>query len=112
MSVEGALSTLLEAAAEAGARRALEQVRPEASRWIPLRESPLGYRATLRLIGAGELTTHGAGNRKYLDREMVDAWLLGHPILNSPTNAEGTDEIDAIVQANRARKARRKGATK
>ena len=110
MTVENVLSGLLEAAAEAGARRAIEQLQTTtASRWIPLRESPLGYRPTLDLIRAGALSVHGIGNRKYLDREMVDAWLLAHPIAASVRSVE-RDEIDLIVDSHRQRQAKRKGA--
>ena len=111
MTAADSLQSLLTAAAEAGARKALEQVTsgPQ-TRWIPLRESPLGYRATLDLIRCGELTTHGIGNRKFLDREMVNRWLLEHPILNSSETPAEADELEGIIASNRARKARRKGA--
>lgn len=74
------LQPFLEAAAEAGARRALAEVHPSQPNWIPLRQSPLGYRQTLNLVRNGELQVHGVGNRKYLNREQVESWLLSHPI--------------------------------
>ncbi len=56
----------------------------------------------------GELHVHGIGHRRYVDREAVDRWIEQHPIVAS-ADAEA-DAIDAIVAANRKRKARRKGA--
>ena len=113
MSAADALTTLLEAAAAAGARTALaEFVTAQPSRWLPVKQSPLGYRATLDLIRAGEIHVHGIGHRRYVDREAVNAWLLAHPIAVASKPLGEPDEIDVLVASNRARKARRKGAEK
>jgi hypothetical protein len=107
--VNDALASLLTAAAEAGARKALEQVRPEASRWAPLKRADLPYREVLRLVAAGELRTYGRGHSKYLDRVELDGWIESHPIVTS-ASAE-TDEISELIEATHARKAKRaKGA--
>jgi len=100
-----ALETLLQTAAEAGARRALAQIHPSQPVWIPLRQSPLGYRPTLELVRKGELQVHGIGNHKYLNREHVESWLLVHPIARASSVEH--DEVEAIIEANNNRRRRR-----
>jgi len=108
-----AFQALLEAAAEAGARKALEQVQAKgaASRWIPIKESPLGYRATLDLVKAGELQVHGIGHRRYLDREQLDRWLLAHPIRSNDAPSDD-DEIAELIAAGDARREKRSAKRK
>jgi hypothetical protein len=107
-NVNGLLGPLLDALADAVAARLRTDTTAALPRWVPLRDSPLGYRPTLDIIRRGELRVHGIGHRRYVDREAVDRWLLEHPIVTS-ADAQ-SDEIDAIIQANRQRKAKRKGA--
>jgi len=108
ITVNALLEPLLDAIADRVARRLRADTTP-ASRWIPLRESPLGYRPTLELIRTGELAVHGIGHRKYLDCEQVDCWLSAHPIAVASKPLGEPDEIDAIVSASRQRQAKRKG---
>jgi hypothetical protein len=110
MTVSAALAELLREAATEGARRALEQLSPSITRWIPLRESPLGYRPTLDLIRAGELTVHGVGNRKFLDREQIGSWLEQHPIVRRESGED--DEIDTIIAATHERRGRKQRGAK
>jgi hypothetical protein len=105
LNVNDSLASLLTAAAAEGARLALAQVRPEASRWVPLKRSELPYREVLRLVAAGELRTYGRGHCKYLDRGELDAWIASHPLVTA--NDAEADEIEGIRNANRTRKARR-----
>jgi len=107
MTAGDALHELLEAAAEAGAKRALEQVTSsKPSRLVPLKQCSIGYRNALDLVRRGELETFGMGNRKFIDQEQLDAWLLNHPLTvpAADTTAAKVDEIDAIIAANHKRK--------
>jgi len=101
-----ALAALLEAAAEAGARRALAEIHPSQPTWIPLRQSPLGYRQSLNLVRNGELQVHGIGNKKFLNREQLDSWLFAHPMARTPPME--IDEIQAIIDFNENRRRKRK----
>jgi len=112
VSAAEALRDLLAEAAELGARKALEQVQSTSpARLVPLKQASISYRNLLELIRAGELKVFGCGNRKFVDREAVEQWLLNHPITNLRETTEETVEIDELVASNRARKAKRaKGA--
>lgn len=107
MTASDALNELLAAAAEAGAKRALEQATTsKQSRLVPLRECPIGYRNVLDLVRRGELKVFGVGNRKFVDREQLDEWILNHPMSASATTVTDAndDEIAAIIAANHKRK--------
>ncbi len=100
------LSALVDAIADRVAERLRTESSAAPSRWIPLRESPLGYRPTLDLIRARELTAHGIGHRRYVDREQIDRWLETHPIAPRESGADD-DDIDELVVAHHQRRARR-----
>lgn len=105
MTASDALNELLAAAAEMGARRAIEQVATAgAPRLIPLKQCSIGYRNVLDLVRRGDLEVFGVGNRKFVDREQLDQWILNHPIAKPVDTEAKEDEIDAIIAANRSRR--------
>jgi hypothetical protein len=107
------LAALLEAAAEAGARRALEIVGHSGSapsELVRLHDGPIPYRIALAAVAAGELRAYGTGRRRYLSRIEVESWILAHPIARTEAVAETepSDELDEVIEANRDRRRGRK----
>jgi hypothetical protein len=99
-----AIAALLEAAAEAGARKALADVAAVPERYADLRKYGAGiYRAALRDIRSGKLPAYEAARGKRLVRlDDWHRWLESHPVRVA---SEPVDEVADIVEINRARRA-------
>lgn len=111
-----ALTALLEAAAEAGARRAIEALSHEQlDTLIDIKTDPLvTYRRYLNAIRAGELAAFKTGKRTVVKRSDRDAWLTREgarvPVkcAAEPVPDDfGDDEIGDILRANAERRAGR-----
>lgn len=100
------LDALLEAAAERGARRALEAIQAQAARpaLVPLRESPAGYRRTLAACEAGVLPRVRIARRSYVDRDALERWMRQGAPVSPPVEVAtpSSNDIDAILAANAA----------
>ena len=101
--LERALQELLEAAAEAGARRALEQAAPEARcSMIPIKQAPVAYRALLDAERAGELRIYRKGKASLVDVAELEAWIRRAPrAADAPAPA---DEAGELIAFNRERR--------
>lgn len=97
--VADALRELLEAAAEAGARRALELAgQREPSSLVPIREAPVSYRAILKAAKEGEMKIVSRGKSSFVDRAELERWIrAGAP-------PKRTDPIDALIAGQRRRR--------
>lgn len=113
---QDALTALLEAAAEAGARRALEALGHErADELIDIKECPMvSYRSYLEAIRTGEITAYKSGRRTLVKRSDRDTWLTRPgarvPVKKCGDPAEddfGDDEIGDILRANHERRSGR-----
>jgi hypothetical protein len=106
------LAALLEAAAEAGARRALVTLGDQVpSALVPLHDGPIPYRLALKAIAKGELQAFGTGKHRHLSRAQVEQWILAHPIARTVPKPEAEaptgDEVDEVIASNRRRQRRR-----
>jgi len=102
------LGELIQEAAEAGARRALEQAAPEARcSLIPIKSAPVAYRAILEAERAGELKVYRKGKSSLVDVAELEAWIRRAP---RPADASPADEVGELVAFNRGR--RRTGGRK
>lgn len=102
--MEAALRELLEAAAEAGARRALEQLNaggPGLS-LIPIKQAPVAYRALLDAERAGELRIYRRGKASLVDAAELEAWIRRAP--RPAPAAPGVDEAGELIAFNRTRR--------
>lgn len=96
--IEQALTALLEAAAEAGARRALADAAPGGPRMVPIREARIPYRVALAAIRDGSLVAYRVGKTTYIDRDHEDAWIARseHRIRPGEHEHEPEDASDEI----------------
>ncbi|MCC6668974.1 MAG: hypothetical protein IT375_34865 [Polyangiaceae bacterium] len=88
--VADALRELLEAAAEAGARRALAAVAEQTpGALIPIREAGISRRALLAAGKAGELTLHRRGKSTFVERAALERWITSGARAAKPADAIG-----------------------
>lgn len=99
-----ALSTLLAAAAEEGARRALADAAPNGPRMVPIRECRIPYRVALRAIAEGTLPAYRVGRSTFIDRTDEDDWIARaeHRVRPDPWEPEPEqDEIGELIEISR-----------
>lgn len=102
--MESALRELLEAAAEAGARRALELAPAESrSSLIPIKRAPVAYRAILEAERAGELTVYRRGKASLVDLAELESWIRRSPRAADVRPAQ-SDEAGELIAFNRSRR--------
>lgn len=105
MTIDAALTALIEAAAEAGARRALEALPPERrGGLVPIREAPVAYRAILEAEHAGELRVYRRGKASFVDRDQLEEWIRRAP---SGTAEPEPDEVAELIELHHRRRRRR-----
>lgn len=105
VSEELSLRQLLEQAAEAGARKALEAAPWTPQRLVPIRECRIGYRRALAAIKAGELRAYRVGQNTWIQAADEDVFILKHQILRErarPTEAD--DEVSELIALNERRR--------
>jgi excisionase family DNA binding protein len=114
MNPEASLRGLLEAAAEAGARRALHtmaQAHPE--QLLPIKQASVAYRRLLAAVRSGALRAYRVGGRTFIDRTDLEDWIKSHPVPRAERAREDqADEIGQLIQANRWRQRRRHRSSK
>jgi len=78
---EASLRELLEAAAEAGVRRAIESLSLAGASCslIPIKEAPVAYRAILAAEQKGELHVYRRGKSSLIDLRELEAWIRRTP---------------------------------
>jgi hypothetical protein len=107
MNLSEALLSLLEQAAEAGARRALElHATSQPGVLIHIKQAPVSYRAILAANKAGELRVYRRGRAAFVRRDELETWIQRAP-LTERAPAAATDEIAELIQLNNARRRRR-----
>lgn len=100
MQLDQALAQLLEAAAEAGARKALEAVAAQApSSLIPIKSAGVSHRALLAAAKRGELTIHRRGKAGFVDRDELERW-----IRTKPEREKSPDEVAEVLELNANRR--------
>lgn len=97
-----ALRELLAAAAEAGARRALELAgQREPSSLVPIREAPVAYRAILAAASKGELKIHRRGKAGFVERADLERWIRA-----GSRAPKADDAIGELIDITRQRRRR------
>jgi len=111
VSIETALRELLEAAAEAGARRALAEAKlGTGPRLTPIKSAKIAYRLILEAEKKGELRVYRRGHASFVDDDELDAWIRRAAIVTTEVVApiEPTDDIGELIAMNNARRRPRK----
>ncbi|APU89275.1 hypothetical protein Rctr16k_14 [Virus Rctr16k] len=103
MQLADALRDLLEQAAEAGARKALESIREQAPGvFLPVKAAPIPYRAILDAERAGELVVYRRGKSSFVRRDELEAWIARAPRRSSTPR----DEVAEVIALNAERRTR------
>jgi hypothetical protein len=108
MSPADSLSALLGAAAEAGARRALEAVgrTGDGEGLVNIKDAPVAYRQLLEAINAGELRSFRVGRATFVRRVDLETWITSaeHAVDCSEPQPDEPDEIGDVIEINHRRR--------
>lgn len=108
MSLDDAIRETVTAAL----REALPAIRTELGRprLLPIRETPVAYRAILAAEQRGELTVYRVGHASLVDEAELYEWVRRTGAPRDPKRAAPADEVGELIAINETRRARRKGA--
>lgn len=105
MSLDLSLRELLEAAAEAGARRALADAKVAGgSKLVPIKGAKVAYRAILEAEKAATLNVYRVGHSSFVDEDELDAWIKITGTASTTQVVEATDDVGELIEMNNSRR--------